>query len=509
MLTAREGRIRSIRLKREVACRDATTHLSAFARQAWKIVEPAREYKHNWHIDVICEHLEAVSLREIRNLIINIPPRSMKSLLVSVFWPSWVWNHNPGENWLFGSYSPKLSTRDAVKTRRILESPWYLTNWGHLYVKKGADPPSSIMRPDQNEKMRYENLRAGGRISTSIGGTGTGDGGDIIVVDDPQKVKGVESEVQREGVIDWWDNEMASRGNDPKTVCKLVIMQRVHDNDLTGHLLGKTDQTYEHLCIPFEYEKPKIVDMAPKIEKRFKDPRTKDGELLWKSRYDARAVRDLKASLSIYQRTGQLQQRPTPKEGVTFKRKWFKKRWQTLPETFQHMLTTWDLTFTESETSAYNVGYCLGMKMPNIYVLGEFRRKMGVIGQLKHLPAFRSRFPASGEIIVENAANGQAVVGVLRTKIPGLKLINPVGSKEDRAEAVTWVFEGGNVLFPPDDYGLWVSEAIEEIVGFGPRAKYKDRVDSLVHGVERLSAKMKHLDIEIESHEKLSEWALT
>ena len=209
----------------------AEKSLSHFIRQAWHVVEPGNPFISNWHIDCICEHLEAVSAREIRNLIINIPPRHMKSLLVSVFWPAWTWgpHQNPSECWLYGSYSPKLATRDSVKARRIIESPWFMENWGRQFFDSDEQfkQATSLLRSDQNEKMRYENLRAGTRISTTPGGTGTGDGGDIICLDDPHKVKGIESLVQRESVIEWWNDEMVSRFMDALTVCRLVIMQRV------------------------------------------------------------------------------------------------------------------------------------------------------------------------------------------------------------------------------------------------------------------------------------------
>lgn len=524
MLTASEARARKLRLKREKAKRQAEESLAAFIRQSWGIIEAERNYSHNWHIDVIAEHLEAVTRREIRNLIINIPPRHMKSTEVSVCWPAWVWGPNRmgNECWLYGSYSPKLATRDSVKCRRILDSEWYLSNWGEYFFdgKEQADWPRSILRVDQNEKMRYENLKSGVRIATTPGGTGTGDGGDVIVLDDPHKVKGIESTVQREGILEWYDDEISSRFMDPKTVAKVFVMQRVHDQDLCGHVLEKPDESWEHLALPLEYEKKISIYMkgTSRFQPEKDDPRTEEGEILWKDRFDAPSVKELKSDMTPYQQSGQLQQRPTPKEGSTFKRKWFTKRWNSLPQ-FSRIIQTWDLTFGESETSAYNVGYTLGLAVPNIYVLDEFRIRMDINGQLKHIPLFRKRHLNCREILVENAANGKAAVALLKKKIPGLILVNPVGSKEDRADAVTYLFQGGNVLFPVDDYDGWatlpekegeivVASAIEEIIGFGPRSKYKDRVDSLVHGLERLGRVMASFDFEISSRNKLSEWSL-
>jgi len=525
MLNPREDKARKLRLKREKGKRQAEESLASFIRQSWHIIEAERNYSHNWHIDIIAEHLEAVTRREIRNLLINIPPRHSKSTMVSVCWPAWVWGPSQmgNECWLYGSYSPKLATRDSVKCRRILDSQWYLDNWGDYFFdgKDRADWPVSILRPDQNEKMRYENLKSGVRIATTPGGTGTGDGGDVIVCDDPSKVKGIESTVQRESILEWWDDEMSTRFMEPTRGCKVIVMQRVHALDLSGHILEQAEDNWEHLALPFEYEKKISVDMkgTSLFDPKKDDPRTEEGELLWKERFDEKSVNDLKTSMTVYQQSGQLQQRPTPKEGTIFKRKWFKKRWTTLPA-FSRVIQTWDLTFGESETSAYNVGYTLGLDTPNIYVIDELRIKMDINGQIKQLPLFRKLHPNCREILVENAANGKAAVGLLKKKIPGLILVTPKGSKEDRADAVTYLFEGGNVYFPQDDYEGWatmpdkedevvVEEAIEEIISFGPKARYRDRVDSLVHGLEKLGRVMTSLDFDITSKTKLSDWNLT
>lgn len=523
MLTVQQAKARKLRIKREKAKRECESSLAAFARQSWSIVEPARKYEHNWHVDCIAEHLEAITERDIRNLVINIPPRHMKSLLVSVFWPAWVWGPRmmPSECWLFGSYSPKLATRDSVKARRIIEDPWFMMNWGRQFFDsdEAYDLATSLLRPDQNEKMRYENKRAGTRISTTPGGTGTGDGGDIIAIDDPHKVKGIETGVKREHVLGWWDDEMSNRAMEPKRVCKVIIMQRVHDQDLCGHVLEDTETNWEHLCLPFEYEKKVMVDFrGTHLFGIDDDPRKEEGELLWKARYDDRAVKDLKGPMSPYQKSGQLQQRPTPKEGTTFKRKWFveSRRWnhENIPDTFNHIIDCWDLTFKgkkgqkEDKKIAYNVGWKLGLKKPDIYVLGQFRKQMGIIGQKKYIPIFRATHDRTREIIIERAANGEATAELLREKIPGVILVTPRGSKEDRADAVTWLFEGGNMIFPEDGLFPWVIEAIEEIIGFGPKAKYKDRVDSIVHGIERLAKKMNRTGFDLGDHSKLSDWTL-
>lgn len=220
----------------------AEESLHEFIKQAWHVLEPATEYVDGWHIQAMCDHLEAVTNGHIRNLIINVPPRHMKSLTVSVFWPMWVWTRQPATRWLFCSYAQKLSTRDSLKRRRLLQSPWYRQNWGHVFR----------LTSDQNEKSRFENNHAGYCLATSVDGSNTGEGADIIVCDDPHNVRDRESEIMRENVITWWSEVMSTRLNNPKTGRRVLIMQRLHEGDLCGHLLRKGG--WDHLCLRAEYE---------------------------------------------------------------------------------------------------------------------------------------------------------------------------------------------------------------------------------------------------------------
>src|SRR5580692_6538037 len=183
--------IRRPRLSDEIDCELATRRLGEFVRQAWHVIEPSTPFVPGWHIDAIVEHLEAVTRGEIRNLLINVPPRHMKSLLVSVFWPAWEWIEHPERRWLYSSYAASLSIRDSVNCRRLIESPWYHARWGHVFR----------LTSDQNTKGRFDNNRSGYRLSTSVGGTVTGEGGDRIVCDDPHKVDEVHSDTVRKAAL--------------------------------------------------------------------------------------------------------------------------------------------------------------------------------------------------------------------------------------------------------------------------------------------------------------------
>jgi hypothetical protein len=232
-------------LRDEIDREMATRSLGEFVRQAWPIVEPSTPFVPGFHIDAIVEHLEAVTRGQIRNLLINVPPRHMKSLLVSVFWPAWEWIRWPERRWLFSSYAASLSIRDSLKCRRLIESPWYQARWGDRFA----------LTSDQNTKTRFDNSRSGYRIATSVGGTATGEGGDRIVCDDPHNVGEVASDSVRKGALEWWDVVMSTRVNDPKTSAMVIVMQRCHQRDLSGHLLEKGN--FEHLCLPAEYEGPR------------------------------------------------------------------------------------------------------------------------------------------------------------------------------------------------------------------------------------------------------------
>jgi len=310
--------------------------LGAFVRAAWSLVEPGRPFVNGWHIDCIVEHLAAVTNLQINNLIINIPPRHGKSLLVAVFWFAWVWTRDPASRWLTSSYADDLVSRDAMKSHALIDTPWYQRRWGHLYSwgKKNTD-------------TWYENTATGYRISTTVGGKATGHGGDYLIVDDPLKALDARSAAARLRVIEWWTKTMSTRINDPKKVRKVVVMQRLHEADLAGYLSARKDTEggYETLVLPAEYEPKRIHVIRPETKPRdaivqtclqrqrpeLSDPRTEDGELLWPARFGPKELAALKIELEADGVAGQLQQRPSPADGTVFQRGHF--RYATVADT--------------------------------------------------------------------------------------------------------------------------------------------------------------------------------
>jgi predicted phage terminase large subunit-like protein len=470
------------------------TSLRAFAEAAWSVIEPATPFVPGWHIDAICEHLEAVSRGQIRNLIINMPPRHMKSSLVAVLWPAWEWTTAPHMRWLFTSYAQSLSVRDSIKTRRLIQSPWYQARWGHRYQ----------LTRDQNEKLRFENDRTGYRLATSIDGSNTGEGGDRIVADDPHNVREAESDTVRLSVIDAWDSAIANRANNPKTVARVVMMQRVHEEDLSGHLLARGD--WEHLMLPAEFEPQRRCATVL----GWSDPRQHENELLWPDRFGPKEMADLKRDLALpYRIAGQLQQRPAPAEGGVLKDWWWRYwcwegqedilppvrvrtpegeqllRARQIPAGFDIELQSWDMAFKDTKHSAFVVGQVWGQEAADCYLRDQVREKMDFVATQDAVIETTRLWPRALLKLVEDKANGPAIIASLRSKIPGFDAVEPDGSKEARMMAVAPAIKSGNVYIPHPMIAPWVPGFLAECA-VAPYGRYMDQVDTMSQALKRL-----------------------
>ncbi|MGA2716579.1 MAG: phage terminase large subunit [Bryobacteraceae bacterium] len=468
----------------------ASRSLREFVRQAWLIIEPSTPFVPGWHIDAIIEHLEAISLGYIRNLLINVPPRHMKSLLVSVLWPAWEWIRSPERRFLYSSYAAQLSIRDSVKCRRLIESPWYQDRWGDRFALTG----------DQNTKGRFENDRSGYRLSTSVGGAATGEGGDRVVCDDPHNVQEAESDSVRKATLDWWDVVMSTRVNDPRSAAKVVVMQRCHQLDLSGHLLEQGG--WEYLRLPAEYEKPGCSTSIG-----WSDPRTEQNELLWAERFGPTELETLKRSLGSYAAAGQLQQRPSPAGGGIIKRHWFRyfqPRGMNLPpvvvslpdgtqmsivaieapQRVDEQIQSWDCAFKDLGTSDYVVGQ-VWARLGSAFLLGDqVRARMDCPATVHAVRQLTAKWPATIAKLIEDKANGSAVIQMLSRDIPGLLPVNPEGGKVARAAAVSPLIEAGNIYLPHPLWAPWVNDFIEECAAF-PNGAHDDQVDAMTQALLR------------------------
>ena len=475
---------------RERGRRKASASLYEFVRQAWDVVEPGVKFVPSWHIEAICEHLEAVSSGEIRKLLINVPPRHSKSTLVSVMWPMWEWLTSPSEKFLCASYSGALSIRDNLKARRLVQSPWYQERWGHMFELAG----------DQNAKQRFENDKTGYRLATSVGGTATGEGGSRLLLDDPHSAQEAQSEAMRESALEWFDMVWSTRLNDPKRDAMVTIMQRLHERDISGHILEDIGG-WEHLCIPAEYDGKKRSTVLGGY-----DPRKKRGELICPERFGEKEITDLKQLLGAYGVAGQLQQDPTPSEGGILKTKYF-NMWSAdkgLPQ-FEYILQSYDCAFTEKtsgDPTACTVWAVFSyegkrnvmlidawdehLSYPDLRkrAIKEYTTEYG--GMSEKSPYTRARRP--DRVLVEAKASGQSLLQDLRlAKVPAVGYNPGMADKVSRAHQAAPTLELGLLWIPESGKNRgqtvsWAQEFIKQLTKF-PVAEHDDYVDTFTQAV--------------------------
>jgi predicted phage terminase large subunit-like protein len=478
------------KVKAEKARRAASASLYEFVKQSWHVVEPGVPFMESWHIEEICEHLEAVSAGEIHRLLINIPPRHSKSTIVSVMWPAWEWITDPAQKFLCASYSGTLSTRDNLKTRRLLQSPWYQERWGHMFKFAG----------DQNAKQRFENDKTGYRLATSVGGTATGEGGSRLILDDPHGAQAAQSEAMRESDLEWFDMVWSTRLNNPKTDAMVTVMQRLHERDISGHILNDI-KGWEHICIPAEWDGKHRKTILGAY-----DPRKVKGELICPDRFGDKEITMLKQLLGSYGSAGQLQQDPTPSGGGILKTKHF-GLWSAddgLPP-FEYILQSYDCAFTEKTTgdpTACTVWAMFTHKgernamlidawdehlsYPDLRAkaIKDWTTEYG--GMSKESPHSRARRP--DRILVEAKASGQSLLQDLRlAKVPAVGYNPGKADKISRAHQAAPTLELGLLWIPESKKNRgqpvsWAAAFLKQLAKF-PVAEHDDYVDTFTQAV--------------------------
>ncbi len=294
-----------------IEAEDCRRSFKLFAQKAWHIIEPGKTYVPGWHLDAIAEHLQAVIQGDIKRLLVNMPPRHGKSSFISTLIHPWSWLQNPGLRWLCASFAMNLAIRDNLKCRRIIRSPWWQDRWPHHFK----------LTNDQDAKSKFENDKTGYRMVVSVGSFGTtGEGGDILLIDDPHPIEQKRSDLKRETVLDWFLNTWSSRLNDEATGCMIVVGQRVHDQDVSGLILsGATGQDWVHLNLAAEYEPGSACKTYWPSGKTWEDPRTEEGELLWKEKFPAKVIEQKKRLHGPLGFAAIYQQRPVPAGGNIYK----------------------------------------------------------------------------------------------------------------------------------------------------------------------------------------------
>jgi predicted phage terminase large subunit-like protein len=441
--------------------------LGYFVEKAWDIVEPMMPFYRNWHIDELCEVLESVTRGETKRVLINVPPGTMKSLLVSVFFPAWEWASNPSLKYLTASYSAHLSIRDNVRLRQIVTSDWYQGHFPHVRLTG-----------DQSAKEKFSTTRQGLRFATSVNGAGTGEHIDRIIIDDPLTAQQARSSIERDSANLWFSNTISSRGIG-RGVAIIVIMQRLHQEDMSGYLLARGG--FEHVKFPMRYEPTREAsDRQPAHVADARDHRTVAGELLMPALLPEPVVRQLEIDLGPYGTAGQLQQRPAPEGGGLFKREWFKFV-EAAPAKAQRC-RGWDTAGTEGGGD-YTVGAKLAMADGQFYVEHVHRKQLGPAGVdalIQQTAAADGRQCWQREE-KERGASGVAVVTSRAKMLNGVDYaaVAISGDKVTRARPFRAQCEAGNVsLVRTGDYVIdaWIEPYIAELCDF-PAGAHDDQVD--------------------------------
>jgi predicted phage terminase large subunit-like protein len=422
-------------------------------------LEPDVPFVPGIHTYAVCAHLQAVAENRIHDLIVNVPPGFAKSLLCAVFFPAWVWIDRPQVRFLYGAYSATLSIRDSVKCRRLIESEWYKSRWDHFKLSD-----------DQNRKEAFENSRTGYRIATSVGGTGTGQRADIVVVDDLHSVDGAASDAERTAACEWFLGTMSSRLNDLRTGHRIVVGHRLHESDISGELLQRGG--FEHLCLPAEFEPDRKC-----ITSIWSDPREREGQLLAPERVTQAELEKMKVLLGSFRYAGQFQQRPAPMAGGLVRREWL-RYYDSLPGDLTDFTLSVDAAFKSGELSDYVVCQCWARRGADFYLLDQVRAKLDFPQTIRMMRQMCQRWPKAARKLIEDRANGAALIASLKHEIPGMIAINPKESKEARLSAVSPLIESGNCYFPSERIAPWITPLIDELVAF-PNAKHDDQVDAL------------------------------
>jgi predicted phage terminase large subunit-like protein len=445
--------------------------LASFSKRAWQELEPGTPIIWNWHLELICEYLTLVRSRSIRRLILNVPPQTGKSRFVNVFYPVWSWATNPERRLLSSSYSGDLSESFNRDRSRLIQSDWFQ----EMFPGK-----VSLIRDTHGE---LENSVGGKMTATSTGGTATGKGAHDIIVDDPVNPQQAASELELAGANSFFDETLRTRLSDQVNGSIVIVMQRLGVEDLTGHILSKEADKWKHVRLTMECEEDETIIFPISGRKIHR----KAGDLLFAEKFPRDVIEtNMKIGMGSYVWAGQYQQRPTPRGGAIIKKHWL-RYWNssTLPEQFDEIIQSWDLSFAKAEGSSSVSGTVWGRKGARKILLDEVCARMEYTEARQAIRIMSLKWPTSYVKLVENKANGPAVISDLRSEISGLIPIEPEGDKPARMMAVSPEFESGSVEIPDASMPgySWSRQYEEEILHF-PQ-KPNDRGDSTSQALRR------------------------
>lgn len=446
--------------------------LTGFVREAWHVVEPSVDYVHGWHIDAICQHLEAVTSGDITRLLINVPPGTMKSLLCGVFWPAWEWGPKgkPQMRYLGASYSEHYAKRDNRRMRDLVASEWYQALWGDR------------VKLTRTGEMAFANTRTGSRQGVPFSRL-TGGRGDRVIVDDPHSVDGAESEAERLSTVRTFRESVPTRLNDPQRSAIVVVMQRLHEADVSGTILA-LGLGYEHLMLPMEFE----PERRCRTSIGFVDPRAEEGELLFPERFPRGIVERDKIPLGSYAVAGQFQQRPAPRSGGLFQRGDFEIV-EALPSGAKHC-RAWDFAASKARPGRqpdWTVGLRMAWANGIFYVETIARGRWSPAEVERNLRNVASQDGPTVTIRMpqDPGAAGKADAETKVKLLAGfpVKVISPTGDKATRAKPASAQAEAGNVKLMRGD---WNEAFLDEVCAF-PNGQFDDQVDAFADALNELA----------------------
>jgi predicted phage terminase large subunit-like protein len=473
--------IRSEAAKQLLARKRMREHVAPFIKKVFTTVDPKTAYRHNWHIDYMAEYLEAVYLKQVINLILNVPPRFLKSICGTVGWPAWLLGKDSSDQILAASYADKLATKHSVDCRVVIESEWYRQVFPQVHLAR-----------DQNEKTKFQTTARGHRIATSVGGTATGEGGDKLILDDPMDPRRSLSEPERKATNEWVDQTWSTRKNDPQKSSEVIIMQRLHVDDSTGHILSqqaaakrsaqfhealedRREAHWEHVVIPQEAERRTVITYPLSGKKKI---RQKD-ELLHAARFDETARDQAKLRLGTYGYAGQHQQRPTPVGGGRVKTDWF-PRYRVLPTSYDEVILSYDTAQKGREINNPSVGQVYVRRDAQWYLAHQWKDHVRYPALKRMVIAMADEWHPDA-ICIEDKSSGSSLIQELEehTDLPVIP-IEPESDKITRFDTQTPSLEAGVISLPDPMHvpTAWLA-FLEECLSHFPAPPMWDELDAM------------------------------
>ena len=442
------------------------------------------DYDTNWHHERLSDALGRLERKEIKRLMVFMPPRHGKSELVSRRFPAFILGKNPQANIISTSYSATLASSMNRDVQRIIDSPEYEQLFPDTKLGTGA----GYLRNSE----QFEVVGTGGYyLSAGVGGGITGRGADYAIIDDPVKNRAeAESKVFRDKVYDWFTSTLYTRLE--KDACVLITLTRWHEDDLAGRLLqlAEDDPNADQWEV-INYPAMRLDMNDPT------DPREL-GEALWENKYDNKSLLAFKSTIGTYEWSALYEQNPSPSGGSMIQRDWI-QYYKILPGKFDEIVQSWDFAFDKSESSSYVVGQVWGKVGADKYLIDRVRDRMDFTQSLRAVKNMSAKHPRAKAKFMEKKANGAAIMNSLKREISGIIPVNPDGSKVERAYAIQPQFEAGNVFIPDPSIAPWVNDYVEEIVSF-PNATNDDQMDTTTQALNNLENRVKRGTVKARSY---------